>query len=300
MTVYFYQGKPLVFGNLVGMDEACCCVECCCGPCIKFRFEIEGVTDGGSCPGCVDTNGTWITGEITPSIVDGVCVYEADVTPSPNPLADCEDPAFNLTAKITCPVEGGIRVEASVTIGIIVQPPPAPGEPAIGELPHFVLDTTVADCTDISEELSQSGTTSNICGLTGATVTLSVEPCIDPLAFVDPNGVAYESPGGENYIAPNTASVSLRAPKQPRAPEPPRSKQKRERKAKIELPICKHRGEEIGKANCGCAGKPMVWNCNLFNQPCVARAVGKPITKAGNQRISSPLACSVCECFEDR
>jgi hypothetical protein len=70
------------------------------------------------------------------------------------------------------------------------------------------------------------------------------------------------------------------------------------RKLKTELPICQHRGEELGKADCQCAGKPMVWHCTLLDKPCVAQTVGKPITKAGSKRISSPVACSLCDHFE--
>jgi hypothetical protein len=33
----------------------------------SFEFTIEGVTDGGTCADCVDANGTYITGEITPN-----------------------------------------------------------------------------------------------------------------------------------------------------------------------------------------------------------------------------------------
>jgi hypothetical protein len=295
-TPYFFQGKPLIRGGKPAMNERCCCVdECCCGPCIRFRFEVSGLTDGGDCAGCVDANDTYITGEVNPVITDGVCVYEVDITPDPNPLSACDDPTFSLKAKITCPVEGGIRVEASVQIGLIIAPSPAPGEPSLAGVPHFILDEVYATCDDFSEALARSGTTSNICGIADATVTLSVDPCISPLAYLDPDGVPYESPGGDNYLAPNTASVPLRAPKQPR---PPKQKRKRERKVKVELPVCQHRGEELGKADCQCAGKPVVWHCTLLDQPCIAQTVGKPITKAGSTRISSPVACSLCEHFE--
>jgi hypothetical protein len=189
-TPYFYNGLPLIRGGKPAMDEACCCVECCCGPCIRFRFDISGLTDGGTCAGCVDANGTYITGEVNPVIADGVCVYNVDVTPDPNPLAGCEDFSFSLKAKITCPVEGGIRVEASVQIGLIIAPSPAPGEPSLAGVPHFILDEVYEDCDDFSEALARSGTTSNICGLGDASVTLSVIGCDDLVGGVNARSIA--------------------------------------------------------------------------------------------------------------
>jgi hypothetical protein len=190
-TPYFFQGKPLIRGGKPAMNERCCCVdECCCGPCIRFRFDISGLTDGGTCAGCVDANGTYITGEVNPVITDGVCVYNVDVTPDPNPLAGCEDFSFSLKAKITCPVEGGIRVEASVQIGLIIAPSPAPGEPSLAGVPHFILDEVYEDCDDFSEALARSGTLSNICGLGDASVTLSVIGCDDLVGGVNARSIA--------------------------------------------------------------------------------------------------------------
>jgi hypothetical protein len=180
MPVYFHNGLPLIRNGAVAVDEACCCVgECCCGPCIKFRWVIQNVSPLTTCDGCNDVNSTggWITGEILPTITNGVCVYEADLTPDPNPLAACDDPVFNLKAKITCPVDGQIRIESSVQIGTIVVPSPAPGEPAIPPDPHFVLDELIEDCDDYSQGLDRSGTLSNICDISTATVTLFIIPC---------------------------------------------------------------------------------------------------------------------------
>ena len=190
-TPYFFQGKPLIRGGKPAMNEACCCVdECCCGPCIRFRFDISGLTDGGDCAGCVDANGIYITTEINPVVADGVCVYEVDYTPDPNPLAGCEDFSFSLKAKITCPVEGGIRVEASVQVGLIIAPSPAPGEPSLAGVPHFILDEVYATCDDFSEALARSGTLSNICGLGDASVTLSVIGCDDLVGGVNARSIA--------------------------------------------------------------------------------------------------------------
>jgi hypothetical protein len=177
---YFFGGKPLIRGGKPAMAESCCCGEdeCCCGPCIKFRFTIEGVTDGGTCADCADVNGTYITGEIAPNIVDGVCTYETLIIPLPNPLAACEDAAFELVAKITCPVDGQIRLEASVQIGIILLPPVGPGDPPVSPDPHFYLDTLYdGDCFAIDEDIPRSGTLSNVCGLIGATARIEVIAC---------------------------------------------------------------------------------------------------------------------------
>jgi hypothetical protein len=177
---YFFGGKPLIRGGKPAMAESCCCGEdeCCCGPCLKFRFTIEGVTDGGTCADCVDANGTYITGEIAPNIVDGVCTYETLIIPLPNPLAACEDAAFELVAKITCPVDGQIRLEASVQIGIILLPPVGPGDPPVSPDPHFYLDTLYdGDCFAIDEDIPRSGTLSNVCGLIGATARIEVIAC---------------------------------------------------------------------------------------------------------------------------
>jgi hypothetical protein len=206
-TIYFYNGVPLIRGGLVAMDQACCCIEeCCCGPCIKFRFTIAGLGDKGNCPGCVGANGTYITGEINPIIVNNVCIYAATIIPDPNPLAGCEDVSFELEAKVTCPVNGGIRVEASVQVGLILVPAPAPGEPALGELPHFILDENVNDCENYNQSLELSGTDSNICDLTNATVTLEILPCNQVLAqpivaasFVDGDLTAFTS--GEGSVS---------------------------------------------------------------------------------------------------
>ncbi len=309
MPVYFYQGKPLIRGGKVAVDEACCCgPECCCGPCIRFRWVIQGVTPITTCDGCDDVNSTggWITGDIFPTIEDGVCTYEATLDPDPNPLAGCEDFSFSLKAKITCPVEGGIRVESSVQIGLIVAPPPAPGDPPLTGVPHFILDEVVEDCDDYSQSLGRSGTPSNVCDIDTATITLSIEPCLSALAFVDPAGVPYESPDGDNYLAPNTASVSVQQPRPALVAKPtqlkrqPRPKRKRARRAK-RLPIlqCKHQGEVLGRADCSCGHKPDVFHCELLDAPCVQRSPAKPIVKLqGGQRIDRPHVCKLCEHYE--
>jgi hypothetical protein len=291
---YFFGGKPLIRGGKPAMAESCCCGEdeCCCGPCLKFRFTIQGVTDGGTCADCADVNGTYITGEIAPNIVDGVCTYETLIIPLPNPLAACEDAAFELVAKITCPVDGQIRLEASVQIGIILLPPVGPGDPPVSPDPHFLLDTLYdGDCFNIDEEIPRTLTLSNICGLTGATATIAVLPCVNPLAYIDPASVPYESPMGENYIAPSTASVGgscrntrhlgtirVRQPKQTG---------------------CRHRGQLIGAADCGCAGKPKVYHCTLLGKPCTPKSAGKPIVRiVDGPRIESPMPCSICEHYQ--
>lgn len=84
----------------------------------------------------------------------------------------------------------------------------------------------------------------------------------------------------QRVIAPSV-KVSLQRPKR----EP----------RQIELP-CIHRGELVGQADCGCAGKPAVHWCNSLEGHCTQKATGKPWTKTldGVQRIGNLKPCLVC------
>lgn len=64
--------------------------------------------------------------------------------------------------------------------------------------------------------------------------------------------------------------------------------------------VCKYRGNEIGKMDCGCAGEPTVYQCTLFDLPCSTRKLkpGQQYGQIGGQRIEVDLFCNSCQSWE--
>lgn len=301
MPVYFYNGVPLIRDGAVAIDEACCCRLCDC-PCCPdedfggFRITIVAAEPAGGFaqPCCEDVGG----------------VYDALITEE-NPTA-CEGRTFVTLGCGTLEVSWNIGCGGEFkTLGVVVILRSDLGEAEAQVNNQVALNDPCADLnfTDLQDTLIFPGV--GDC----AELTISAEalPCgvggnppVDPLAFVDPTGVPYESPGGDNYLAPNTAGISVQHPRPAPVAKPAnpkrelRPKRKRALRAK-RLPIvqCKHQGEVLGRAGCSCGHKPDVFHCQLLNAPCVQLSPSKPIVKLqGGQRIDRPHVCKLCEHYE--
>jgi len=253
-------GEVTATSTLTGELEACCC-----GDCIVFRYTISGLANG-FCSTCDDYN----TDNDSPPVYQSEdCVYSAQWESS-----DCNGEKLVFNAELICNDDGVIRLsgtieDSSISPIPLEEPPeegPEPVGPIRGGTDTFAIGTP---CDELEITLTSDVGLQGVCDFDNATVVLKVVDC----------------PENEAVIRKLTRKARKR-------------KARRVRQPKVELPICQHRGEELGKADCQCAGKPMVWHCTLLDQPCIAQTVGKPITKAGSKRISSPVACSLCEHFE--
>jgi hypothetical protein len=237
--------------------------SCCCGDCIVFRYTISGLANA-ACDSCNDYNTDNDSPPVNPT--EG-CVYSAQWESS-----DCDGQKIVFIAELICDDDGNVRLSGSIQDTALIEPlidPPGGPEPTNDIMTGTDTFEPGTPCSELEITLSRDTGTQTTCDFDAATVVLKVVDC----------------PENEAVIKKLTRKARKR-------------KARRVRQPKVQLPICQHRGEELGKADCQCAGKPMVWHCTLLDQPCIAQTVGKPITKAGDKRISSPVACSLCDHFE--
>jgi hypothetical protein len=315
LTIYFYDGKPLVFGNLVGVDQACCCDdECCCGPCVRFRWTLAGWADTLLGCGCPNVNGEYQSADVLQDVLnDGTCIYTTALVIE-EPLAAC-DAVIVLAAEILCPVEGKIRLRGLVGELSVADLPVDPlnaglpellervfaDQPPLGTVALFDGEETDATC-DQEIDLVRTAQASGFCSLAAASAKLQVEAC--PAANQLAWGNAGMFWGGEPMIwGPTPASV-FESTISGDWPPAGRSKRRAQgagspKRRCQEDPPCVHRGAELGIADCRCGGKPAVYQCNLLQVPCVAHSPGKRIRKlVGGQAIDQPLACTLCDHYQ--
>jgi hypothetical protein len=249
--------------------------SCCCGDCIVFRYTISGLANA-ACDSCGDYN----TDNDSPPVNPGEgCVYSAQWESS-----DCSGQKLVFIAELICDDDGDIRLSGSIQDTALLEPlidPPGgpggpgdPGGPGNGPTPTNDImkgtDTfeSGTPCTDLEITLSRDTGGQTTCDFDSATVVLKVVDCPENQAVIE--------------------KIKKKA----------KGKKKRPPKKRIQLPVCQHLGEELGLADCGCGGKPMIYHCNLLNKPCMKTSVSKPVSRVGDKRISRPQVCSLCDHFE--
>jgi hypothetical protein len=232
--------------------------SCCCGDCIQFRYVLSGVANN-NCTNCAQFNTTIDSPNVNP---DESCVYDAAWESD-----DCGGQKIVFKAQLVCDDDGDIRLSGQIQdtaiVGPLVDPPggPTPTNDVMSGTDTFVTGTP---CDYLEISLTRDTGAQTTCDFDSATVSLSVIPC----------------PAVENLKA-----VAR--------------KKKLAKKKKASLPVvCKHLGDAMGIADCGCSGKPMVYHCNLLNKPCMKKSVSKPVSRVGDKRISRPQVCSLCDHFE--
>ena len=259
-----------VDGEVTGVSALQGTLEsCCCGDCIRFRYVLSGVANN-NCTNCAQFNTTIDSPDVTP---DESCVYDA-IWES----ADCGGQKIVFKAQLFCDDGGDIRLSGQIQdtaiVGPLLDPPGSPGGPGNGPTPTndvmsgtdtFVIGTP---CDYLEIGLTRDTGSQTTCGFDSATVSLSVIDCPESQAVIEKLKIAAR-------------------------------KKKLAKKKKASLPVvCKHLGDAMGIADCGCSGKPMIYHCNLLNQPCMKKSVSKPVSRVGGKRISRPQVCSLCDHFE--
>jgi hypothetical protein len=234
--------------------------SCCCGDCIRFRYTISGLANS-SCSGCSSYNTDNDSPDVNP---DESCVYAAQWQSS-----DCGGQNIVFNAELICDDDGSIRLSGTVQdtaiIGPLIDPPngPTPTNDIMSGTDTFTLGTP---CSELEITLSRDTGSQTTCDFDNATVVLKVIDCPSNQAVIE--------------------KVRRKA------------RRRKARKAQPLPVVCQHRGELLGDADCGCAGKPKVYHCTLLGKPCTPKSVGKPIVRIkGGPRIESPQACSVCDHF---
>jgi hypothetical protein len=209
----FYNGKLLFENGKIAMDPECCCdvlSECCCGACLRFEWTLEGYADTLAFCDCPNINDTWVSPNVFPTIIDGVCVYSINFIPSPNPFDSAACGAkLILNGEIICPVEGGILIRGGASeiatsdlpvdplvmpsalrgrackIVPQVDPPggPGPGDPGSsfpGQPPlatQILFGQEITEDCDLVLDLTRTEFDSGYCNVTAAQGTMRIIAC---------------------------------------------------------------------------------------------------------------------------